>query len=91
MEIEILKEKDNKLLNRKELELRIKHPNAPTPKKEEIKEELSKMFNVDKEQIVINYVLSKKGLQEAIAKVKILYQKPKGEEVKNNETQANKS
>jgi small subunit ribosomal protein S24e len=71
MEIKILEQKDNKLLKRKEILLLIDHSNKATPSREELSNEISKIFNVPKEKIVIDYILSIRGDQKAKAKVKI--------------------
>ncbi len=71
MEIEILEEKENPFLKRKELKLVIKHENSPTPSKQELKKELASKFSVSEEQIQIDYIFSKKGLCESLSKVKI--------------------
>jgi len=71
MEIKILEQKDNKLLKRKEILLLIDHSNRATPSREELSNEISKIFNVPKERIVIDYILSIRGDQKAKAKVKI--------------------
>jgi small subunit ribosomal protein S24e len=71
MEIKILEQKDNKLLKRKEILLLIDHSNRATPSREELSNEISKIFNVPKEKIVIDYILSIRGDQKAKAKVKI--------------------
>ncbi|MCD6371111.1 MAG: hypothetical protein J7L39_00140 [Candidatus Aenigmarchaeota archaeon] len=92
MEIEIIKEKENVLLGRKESEIIIKHPNAPTPKKDDLRKKLAEVFNMDKSQVIISYILGRKGLQESFSKVKILKEKPK-EKLKEekNETQTDES
>lgn len=77
MEVEILEEKQNPFLGRKELKLRIIHEKAPTPSKQELKKEIASKYSVPEENIVLDYILSKKGLNEAIAKVKIYKEKPK--------------
>jgi len=71
MEIKILQEKNNQLLKRKELLLLIDHKDRATPSREELSNELSKMFNVPKEKIVIDYILSVRGDQKAKAKIKV--------------------
>lgn len=78
MEIEILEEKENPFLKRKELKLVLKHENAPTPSKQELKKELMSKFSVSENQVQIDYIFTKKGLCESLAKVKIL---EKGEKV----------
>jgi|YelNatPaOPRAMG01_1025707.scaffolds.fasta_scaffold00974_16 ribosomal protein S24E len=71
MELEILEEKENPFFERKELKLRIKHEKAPTPSKQEVKKELASKYSVPEENIILDYILTKKGLNEAIAKAKI--------------------
>ncbi|MBU5682711.1 MAG: 30S ribosomal protein S24e [Candidatus Aenigmatarchaeota archaeon] len=71
MEIKIIQEKNNPLLKRKELLLEIDHSNKATPSREELANEISKMFNVEKEKIVIDYILSIRGCSKSKAKVKI--------------------
>ncbi len=85
MEIEIVEEKENPFLKRKELKLVLKHPNLPTPSKQELKKELASKFSLSEEQIQIDYIFSKKGLCESFSKVKIF---EKGEK---SEAQASKN
>jgi ribosomal protein S24E len=82
MEIEILEEKDNALLKRKELKLNIKHPNMPTPKKQDLIKEIASRYSVPEDHVVVNYIFTKKGIQESIAKVKIYQELPEKKEVK---------
>ncbi|MEM5836317.1 MAG: hypothetical protein QXR09_03280 [Candidatus Aenigmatarchaeota archaeon] len=86
MEIEILEEKDNPLLRRKELKINIKHANSPTPKKQDLIKEIASKYSVSEDRVLVNYIFTKKGLPESFAKVKI-YQEPiktkQKEEVKN--------
>lgn len=86
MEINVIEERENPFLERKELLVLINHQNGPTPSKQQLTEEISKKYDVDKNRIVINYILSKRGKAEALAKIKI-YNKPIVKEVKNDETQ----
>jgi ribosomal protein S24E len=78
MELEILEEKDNVFLKRKELKINIKHPNLPTPKKQDLIKEIAARYSVPEDHVVVNYIFTKKGIQESIAKVKI-YQELKKE------------
>jgi small subunit ribosomal protein S24e len=83
MEIEVSEEKQNPLLNRKELKLQIKHAGVPTPSKAELTKELVSKYSVDENQVHIDYIFSIKGVGMSFAHVKIL------SEVKN-ETQTGK-
>jgi len=82
MEIEILEEKENPFFERKEVKVNIKHLDAPTPSKEELKKELASKFSVDASLIQIDYIFTKKGVAESFAKVKILKKKPEVKEEK---------
>jgi len=76
MEIKITKEIENKFFKRKDLELEIAHPGGPTPKTDDIAAELASKYGVDKSQVVVDYVLTKKGSNESVSKAKILDEKP---------------
>ncbi|MEM7821406.1 MAG: 30S ribosomal protein S24e [Candidatus Aenigmatarchaeota archaeon] len=71
MEITVLKEKDNQLLKRKEILLELSHLSQPTPKKEEVKEKVASLYNVEKDRVFVQYIFTKKGIPKSIAKVKI--------------------
>jgi small subunit ribosomal protein S24e len=85
MGLEIKEEKENKLLGRKELTVAIAHLGAPTPKKQDIAKELSSKYSVPEDQVVIDYLFTKKGIGESLAKAKILSEKPKLKEPKKEE------
>ncbi|MEM5811286.1 MAG: hypothetical protein QW641_01855 [Candidatus Aenigmatarchaeota archaeon] len=68
MEILIKKEEEDKLLNRKKIELEIKHPNEAIPSKNQIINFLKEKYGVDESKIKIKYILGKKGIAESIAK-----------------------
>jgi ribosomal protein S24E len=61
MEVEVLREKENPLLERKEVEFRVSHPNAPTPKRAEVLELLSKKLGVKPELVVIRRISTLHG------------------------------
>ena len=71
MKIEVIEEKENPFFKRKEYKLLIKHENEATPSKNQLTEELKKMFGIDESKIKIEYIIGKKGISESIAKVKI--------------------
>ncbi len=71
MEVEIVEEKENPFFKRIELKFIVKHPNAPTPSKEEIKKFLASKYNTSEEKVKIDYIMGRKGLQESIVKAKI--------------------
>jgi len=77
MEWEVLEEKENKLLNRKEIKINLKHPKLSTPSKSQIIKELSTKYSSPEENILIDYVMTRKGASESLVKVKIYKEKPK--------------
>jgi ribosomal protein S24E len=77
MEIKILEEKENLFLKRKEIKAEVHHINLPTPKKDEIINELAKKYSVDNSQVIVDYIFTKKGTNCSIIKAKILTEVPK--------------
>lgn len=90
MEIKIIQQKENPFLERKEIMLQIIHTNEPTPSRQELMKEIIKMFNTEEEKVQIDYILSKRGKPEAVAKIKI-YNKPIKKKVEKHEAQVNES
>lgn len=88
MEITIKEEKENPFLKRKDLKLEIKHIGSATPSKKELLKELAEKFSVSEDQVIIDYILTKKGIAESIIKAKILEEK---KEVEKIEAQTNKT
>lgn len=76
MEIKIIKKIDNPFFKRKDLRIDIIHRGAPTPKTDDLKKELGKMYKVDESQVSVDYILTKRGIGESTAKIKILNEKP---------------
>lgn len=94
MEMNIVQESDNMLLKRKEVVLEIKHENATTPAKAEIISAVAAKYSVDPEHVFVDYILTRKGVNESVAKVKIYKEKPKAEAKKEeakSEAQTNKA
>jgi ribosomal protein S24E len=84
MEIKVLKETENPFFKRKDLVLDISHASGPTPKTDDVKRELAAKYNVDVSQVVVDYIMTKSGLNVSTAKVKILNEKPVAVEEKPN-------
>ena len=61
MEMEILQEKENPFLKRREVLVRVFHPSSPTPSKEQAKEMIAEKFSCDKEKVNIVYIFSDTG------------------------------
>lgn len=70
MEIEVLEEKENPLLDRKELTVRIIHNNA-TPKRIDVKKKIEALKTAAKGTVVVDSFKSKYGARESIGLVKI--------------------
>lgn len=77
MQITVEEERENPFFKRKDLKLRLKHPTAATPSKAELVKELAAKYKVDSAQVIVDYILTEKGICESFAKVKILKEKPK--------------
>ncbi|MDI6798412.1 MAG: hypothetical protein QMD12_00200 [Candidatus Aenigmarchaeota archaeon] len=90
MEIEIKEEKDNPFLGRKELRLELKHDRAATPSKQQLIKELASRYSVPEERVLIDFIFTKKGVSESIAKVKIC-KEPKIKEKKEVKSEAQTS
>ncbi len=70
-EIEIKEEKENKLLNRRELVFVISHGTNPIPSRGELKDRISNFLNASKDELVIDKINSEFGMDktEVFAKV----------------------
>jgi ribosomal protein S24E len=82
MNYNVLDEKQNDLLKRKELKLEVEHVLAATPSKAELLKELATAYSVPEENIIIDYIFTQKGIGKSVAKVKIYKEKPKLKEKK---------
>ena len=70
MKLEIIEDKSNPLLNRRELDIIVVYESG-TPKREEVREEISKKFKVEKERIIVEKMESLFGSKKAKAHVHI--------------------
>ncbi|MCD6468168.1 MAG: hypothetical protein J7L32_02510 [Thermoplasmata archaeon] len=71
MEIEVVEKMDNKLLNRTEVRFRVVHTGKKTPERELVKNDLAEMFKVKKEQVIVDHIKTKFGVQESIGYAKV--------------------
>lgn len=81
MEIEIDSKKNNPLLNRTEIRFTVKHQGEKTPNREIIKSELAEKINAKKENIIIDNINSRFGIQQSSGYAKIYSPPKKGEEI----------
>ncbi len=70
MQIEIAKEEDNTVLNRKELKVKVLHP-AGTPSRLEVKNEVAARFKVNPGLVIVDNMKTAFGKKETTAYVKI--------------------
>ena len=70
MQIEVIKEENNTLLNRKELQIKIEHP-AATPARIEVKHKVAADLKVEPERVIIDNMKTAFGKKETTAYVKI--------------------
>jgi len=70
VKLEIIEDKSNPLLNRRELDIIVVYESG-TPKREEVREEISKKFKVEKERIIVEKMESLFGSKKAKAHVHI--------------------
>lgn len=54
MEIEIIRKHDNPLLERTEIEFKVKHAGETTPSRDSVKESLKEILKIGKETLVID-------------------------------------
>jgi small subunit ribosomal protein S24e len=75
MEIEIESKKENKLLDRMEINFAIKHEGG-TPKREDVRKEISSMMGVNRDVVIIDWMKSAYGISETTGYAKV-YSSPK--------------
>lgn len=88
MEIEVREEKENPFFERKELKLDLKHLKSKTPAKQELIKELASKYSAPEENVVIDFIFTKKGMGESYAKAKIYKEKPKAKEKAKKEVKS---
>jgi small subunit ribosomal protein S24e len=82
MKIEIVEEKKNPLLSRKELKIKIIHKKA-TPPRQEVKDALVGLLGIDKERIILDSYISRFGVKESIGTARVYESKERALEVEN--------
>lgn len=68
---EIVEEKRNDLIGRRELKLRLDHTGQPTPKRTELRSKIAELLGVSVERIVIKSVESSYGAGISVVEVNI--------------------
>src|SRR5674476_1415303 len=70
MQIEVIKEQHNALLDRKELQIKIKHP-AATPARIEVKNKVAADLKVELDRVIVDNMKTAFGKKETIAYIKV--------------------
>jgi small subunit ribosomal protein S24e len=70
MQIEVIKEQHNALLDRKELQIKIKHPGA-TPGRIEVKNKVAADLKVEPDLVIVDNMKTAFGTKETIAYIKV--------------------
>lgn len=65
MKVELVKKTDNPLFKRTEIEFKVDHPGAPTPKRLEVRAQLASLLGSSEELLVIDKLASTHGRQMA--------------------------
>ncbi|HEY5539053.1 MAG TPA: hypothetical protein VIL58_05895 [Thermoplasmata archaeon] len=61
MELEIMQRRENPLLKRVEVRFRVSHPNASSPRREELRQELAKELHAAKDIVILDFLRSDFG------------------------------
>ncbi|RMF89539.1 MAG: hypothetical protein D6733_06150 [Methanobacteriota archaeon] len=80
MKIDVISEKENPLLERKEVVVRISYKGA-TPKREEIRSKVAATLGADDDRLILDPLQQRYGASEAVAKVKIYSSKKRVGEI----------
>ena len=71
MELQIIQNTDNPLLGRQELQLRIAHESAATPRRMEVRKEVAKQMKAKAELVIIDHLKNRYGRSETIGYAKV--------------------
>ena len=91
MQITVIEERENPFFKRRELTLLLKHEATSTPSKAELVKMLAASNGVDESQVVIDYIFTKVGISESLAKAKILKERPAVKEEPKKEAAASEA
>jgi len=74
-EMEIVRERDNKMLRRKEYIVRVNHVGAPTPSRKEVRTRILHFLNAPQETLIIKRIVQRFGRNDSLVKVYVYYTK----------------
>lgn len=82
MKIEIIEERENPLLNRRELSFKVLH-DAATPSRQEVRKKLIARLNAKKETVILDSFTSRYGLKESIGIARVYKSEARAREVES--------
>ncbi len=82
MKIEIIEERENPLLNRRELRFKVLH-DAATPSRKDVKDKLTALLNVKKETVILDSFTSRYGLKESVGTARVYKSQNRAREVES--------
>lgn len=80
MKLEIIEQKENKLLERKEIRIKVAF-NGATPKREELRKKIIELLKSDAEKTIVDSLRTQFGKKEAIVEARIYSSKEKAIEI----------
>ncbi len=83
MEVEVISEKENPLLERRDVMVRIKHTGAKTPLRSEIRKLLTAKLSADDDKLILGSLNQSFGVAESLAKVKIYKTKERAVQIES--------
>jgi small subunit ribosomal protein S24e len=83
MDIEVIEEKENPLLERKELIVKISHSGAMTPRRGDIRNKIIAKLSADEDKFILGPLNQHYGTTEAVAKVKIYKSKERALQIES--------
>jgi len=74
MEVQVIEDRENKLLERREVAVKITFSGA-TPTRKEVKDRLIAVLNSDKDKLILGSINTGFGMKEAVADIRIYQSK----------------
>ena len=71
MDVEIMNERENPLLGRKEVKFRVKYPRVGVPARQEVRSKLIAMLDSNKDLTVLDYLKPQYGQHAALGYIKV--------------------
>ena len=71
MEIEIISKRENLLLKRFEVRFQVTHPKEPTPKRDDLRQEIAKALSEKKDNVILDWAHSDFGRNRTVGYAKV--------------------